>query len=232
MKLYHMTRSETEICMTYTLVLELASFPLTTVLKKNNLLPTKALRFAFARKFMKDMVTALRCMHERGIVHRDLKPDNVLLGNSVTETDLEQGTYTHLHFLLCDLGLSKQQEGSNMHVTTMRVGTIKYMAPEIELWNGESKDLNLKPSDIWSLGIMLFEVLSGSWISEEVNTEGQLKKLLRGFEFEKSIHPALQKKISEVSQEGYDILSKMMLADYTRRISLADIERHPFMADL
>ena len=111
----------------------------------------------------------------------------------------------------------------------MRVGTLKYMAPEIELWNGEDKELDLKPSDIWGLGVIFFEVLSGSWISEHVTTEGALKKFLRGFVFEKVIDPKLLDRIREVSADGLHLASLMLVADYTKRCTLEDILAHPFM---
>ncbi len=81
-------------------------------------------------------------LHEQGIVHRDLKPANVFIENGLVKI----GDYGLAKFI------SKSQRGGQ----TESVGTFHYMAPEIG--NGQYG----KEIDIYSLGILLFEMLTGS----------------------------------------------------------------------
>jgi len=81
--------------------------------------------------------------HSRDIVHRDLKPNNILM---------DEGDNPYL----ADFGLAKFTEGKIELTNTMMTGTAAYMAPEIAR-QGKST----KRADIYALGIMLFEMLTG-----------------------------------------------------------------------
>jgi hypothetical protein len=89
--------------------------------------------------------------HQKGIVHRDLKPSNVL----VTEADGEP---------LCkiiDFGIAKATEtsaGSRLTRTGLAIGTPAYMSPEQAMGSGLDIDTR---SDIYSMGVMLYELISG-----------------------------------------------------------------------
>ena len=81
--------------------------------------------------------------HSKGIVHRDLKPNNILIDESS-------------HPYIADFGLAKLTEGKIELTHTMMTGTAAYMAPEIAQ-SGKST----KRADIYALGIILFEMLTG-----------------------------------------------------------------------
>lgn len=95
-------------------------------------------------KIISGVARALGYAHQRGVVHRDVKPANVLLAS---------GDWP----LLADFGLARMMEGVT-HVTQTGVGmgTPTYMSPE----QGEGKEIDGR-SDIYSLGIMLYEMLTG-----------------------------------------------------------------------
>ncbi|KAG5536767.1 hypothetical protein RHGRI_024261 [Rhododendron griersonianum] len=94
-----------------------------------------------ARIYAAEIVAAVSHLHKCGIVHRDLKPENILMD-------------TDGHVLLTDFGLAKEIDESSR--SNSMCGTTEYMAPEILLSKGHNKD-----ADWWSVGILLFEMLSG-----------------------------------------------------------------------
>lgn len=90
--------------------------------------------------------------HQRGIVHRDLKPDNVLLTNRGGQMDFVK---------VLDFGIAKRSEAEDQSKTKltkqgMVLGTPPYMSPE--QFSGQQLDAR---SDIYSLGIMAYEMLTG-----------------------------------------------------------------------
>jgi Tol biopolymer transport system component/serine/threonine protein kinase len=97
------------------------------------------------RRMLDQMASALDYAHERAIVHRDLKPQNVLLD--------ERG-----NVFLTDFGIAKLlNEVSSLTQTGAAMGTPPYMAPE--QWRGQAVEAR---TDNYSLGVMLFEMLTGN----------------------------------------------------------------------
>lgn len=98
---------------------------------------------------VKQVAKALRIAHEAGLVHRDLKPANVFLARTGGEEIVK----------VLDFGIAKEQQPSLVHVETtdnLVLGSPAYMAPEQA--RGMSVDAR---ADLWSLGVMTFEMLTG-----------------------------------------------------------------------
>ncbi|MEM8861446.1 MAG: serine/threonine-protein kinase, partial [Chloroflexota bacterium] len=92
---------------------------------------------------MRQIADALREAHERGIVHRDLKPSNILLrGNNIP--------------VLTDLGIALSGNDPRLTMTNKMMGTPDYMSPE----QAQGTEVDGR-SDIYSFGIMLYELLCG-----------------------------------------------------------------------
>ena len=89
---------------------------------------------------------ALAAAHRAGLVHRDVKPSNVL----ISTVDGDDHTY------LIDFGIAKALDGTRLSVSGAVVGTAAYMAPECFGGDGDAR------SDIYSLGCVLYEALTGA----------------------------------------------------------------------
>ncbi|MBA3890610.1 MAG: protein kinase, partial [Gemmatimonadaceae bacterium] len=98
-----------------------------------------------AVRLAREIAGALGHAHERGIIHRDIKPDNVMLSGG--------------HALVMDFGIARAAAGEDLRLTAtgMTVGTPMYMSPEQALG---SADVDAR-TDIYSLGCVLFEMLTG-----------------------------------------------------------------------
>lgn len=91
----------------------------------------------------KQIAEGLQTAHEQGIVHRDIKSTNIMLT-------------TKGHSKIMDFGLAKVRGGALMTKVGTTIGTAAYMSPEQA--RGEEVD---QRADIWSFGVVLFEMLSG-----------------------------------------------------------------------
>ncbi|MFZ1053028.1 MAG: tetratricopeptide repeat protein, partial [Candidatus Sulfotelmatobacter sp.] len=96
-----------------------------------------------AVELMQQVCRALEAAHSLGIIHRDLKPQNIMRDQTG-------------RILVMDFGLARMVEGDGMTQTGALVGTMEYMSPEQAL----GKDLDQR-SDLFSLGLILYELLTG-----------------------------------------------------------------------
>ncbi|MEE1758910.1 serine/threonine-protein kinase [Streptomyces sp. SP18BB07] len=108
------------------------------VLKRGALTPVEAARIGLA------VVGALHAAHGVGIVHRDVKPANVLLG-------------PHGQVVLTDFGIAHVQGEESLTVTGEFVGSLEFVAPERMAGPGAAGP----PSDLWSLGVLLYAAVEG-----------------------------------------------------------------------
>jgi len=109
----------------------------------------------------KQIINAIRHAHKVGVIHRDIKPNNILL--------CEDGTVK-----VMDFGLAKviQEQGAQNTVTHAVAGTLHYMSPE-QVKGLKNVD---KRSDIYSIGMTLYEMLAGRTPFEKSESEFTIQK--------------------------------------------------------
>jgi beta-lactam-binding protein with PASTA domain/tRNA A-37 threonylcarbamoyl transferase component Bud32 len=94
--------------------------------------------------FTVQILRALEHAHEKGIVHRDIKPQNIMM--------LEDGTIK-----VTDFGIARFANSETRTITDKAIGSVHYISPE----QARGAETDAK-SDIYSVGVMLFEMLTGS----------------------------------------------------------------------
>lgn len=127
---------------------------------------------------------AVHYLHEQGVIHRDIKPSNILIANDG-------------RVLLTDFGCARQLYTPRMTQTRLLLGTLTYMSPE-QLLGSDQADGR---SDIFSLGIVLYHLLSGQLPFQGETPAELVQQLLYGDprplrELAAYIPPSLERAVS------------------------------------
>jgi serine/threonine-protein kinase len=182
----------------------------TLITEKGRFTPDEAL------EYMQVITSALCAAHKHGIVHRDLKPLNIMI---------ESGGSIRDQIRILDFGLAKIKStdlfGSFVAAKTVGiVGSPAYMAPE--QWSGEETD---RRCDVYSLGIILFEMLTGDVPFKGPSIPAIMKKHLMAPppalavpgsdispEVEKVVHRALEKQPETRTASVEDFIAEFQKA--------------------
>lgn len=142
-----------------------------------NILESGPLPLETALAYAAQIVEALEAAHERGIVHRDLKPANIMVTASGVVKVLDFGLATVTHG-----PAAASTDRANSPTLTMQatqagviLGTAGYMSPE----QAAGKPVD-KRADIWSFGVVLWEMLTGRQLFTGETTSHVLADVLRG----------------------------------------------------
>ena len=157
-----------------------------------------------SRFYTAELLCALECLHGFNVIYRDLKPENILLDYSG-------------HIALCDFGLCKLDMKDEDRTNTF-CGTPEYLAPELLLGQGYTKTV-----DWWTLGVLLYEMLTGLPPFYDENTNEMYRKILSEplhFPGPEIVPPAAK-----------DILTKLLDRKPEKRLGAngaSEIKAHPF----
>jgi NIMA (never in mitosis gene a)-related kinase len=163
----------------------------------SKLIPESKIIFIFQK-----ILDGLEYIHSKKIIHRDMKSLNIFL--------MKNGNVK-----IGDLGIAKVLLYSNC--TNTVIGTPLYLAPEIS----KEKPYNEK-SDIWSIGCILYELLTYSMPFDAPNYVGLCKKIQKG------IYTPLNDNIKKFySKELISVLDLILQVDPEKRPSVKDIKKYP-----
>jgi eukaryotic-like serine/threonine-protein kinase len=107
-------------------------------------------------RLLNELSTALDYAHKQGVVHRDIKPGNILLHHKGDDFPLEQPLAEDVEAVITDFGLVRIMNTASQTASGTVSGTPAYMSPEQA--RGDPTDHH---TDIYSLGIVLYEMLAG-----------------------------------------------------------------------
>jgi p70 ribosomal S6 kinase len=158
--------------------------------------------------YLGEITLALEHLHSHGIIYRDLKPENILLNR--------RG-----HVKLTDFGLCKESVEEGV-VTHTFCGTIEYMAPEILTRSGHDKAV-----DWWSLGALMYDMLTGGPPFTADSRKKTIEKILKG---KLTFQPFL-------SANAKDLLKRLLRRNANQRLGRgtedgAQIRQHCFFKNI
>ena len=160
-----------------------------------------------AKFYIAELILAIEYLHQHDIIYRDLKPENILI-------DADG------HVKLADFGLAKENVLSNVPNKTF-CGSPQYLSPEML-----SKEGTTKSSDIYGIGAILFELISGAppFFSQDENL------MYKNISENRLMFPEF------FSDELKDLLRKMLDKNPKKRIGIendkSDLKNHEFFRDI
>ena len=160
-----------------------------------------------AKFYIAELILAIEYLHQHDIIYRDLKPENILI-------DADG------HVKLADFGLAKENVSSNVPNKTF-CGSPQYLSPEML-----SKEGTTKSSDIYGIGAILFELISGAppFFSQDENL------MYKNISENRLMFPEF------FSDELKDLLRKMLDKNPKKRIGIendkSDLKNHEFFRDI
>ena len=191
-------------------------------LKQGEAFPQKVIQY-----FVKQIVQGLIYIHSKNIIHRDLKLDNILL-DFPSNIKNESQNYTFSKIKIIDFGLSTQlsedQKGKKGLAKSF-VGTPIYMDPVIlkkykKAGGIEKFKYYDEKADIWSLGVITYEMLTGENLFKANNIDELISKVEKG---------DYSLEVKDLSNEIISFLNCMLQFDPNKRLSAVELSKHQFL---
>ena len=169
--------------------------PLSSLLQKKQYLPADEAQYIFFC-----IVNAVQYCHMRGVAHKNLKSSNIIVNQD--------------RVYITDFGIKQLEEISNSYNTSL-----PYKPPE---FFDKSERLDERPLDIWSLGVLLYEMLSGK-LPFVASDHDNLKTIIKKAQFSCPGH---------VSPQAKDLIQKMLEYSPQHRLSSQQILAHPWLSKM
>ncbi|CAM9862715.1 unnamed protein product, partial [Sphacelaria rigidula] len=155
-----------------------------------------------ARAICRALLTAIEHCHEQDVIHRDLKPSSMALSSDNATIKLSG------FGLACSVADGPRSE---------QCGTPHYVAPEV--LQGDSYG---KPVDMWSMGVIMYTILSGSLPFKAMRQATLFRKIKEGsYNFRSNSW-------NNVSSTAKDMISKLLIVDSTQRLTARQALLHPW----
>lgn len=148
--------------------------------------------------YIRSLTSALIYLHERNVIHRDIKPENLLLGS---DSQLK----------IADFGWSVHEPNSKR---TTLCGTLDYLSPEMVLGQPHTKTV-----DLWSLGVLTYELLIGHAPFHAESYDVTYKKIMKVDYFVPDY----------VSKAARHFMSKLLVLKPEDRMPLEEAIKHPWI---
>uniref|UniRef100_A0A673WXQ6 non-specific serine/threonine protein kinase n=1 Tax=Salmo trutta TaxID=8032 RepID=A0A673WXQ6_SALTR len=183
---------------------------------------------------VQDIASALNYLHNKGMAHRDLKPENILCEHGDRMSPVK----------ICDfdLGSGIRLNSDSSPISTPELitpcGSAEYMAPEVVEAFSEEATIYDKRCDLWSLGVILYIMLSGyppfvgrcgtncGWDWGEPCQECQ-NMLFESIQEGKYEFP--EKDWKQISSGAKDLITRLLVRDAKNRLSAAQVLQHPWV---
>ena len=155
-----------------------------------------------AAEIIYQIALGVKYLHKYGIIHRDLKPDNIMLTEASDKGQIK----------IMDFGLSKIL--GKKEKTVDGFGTLTFVSPEVLIRKPYNKEI-----DIWSIGVILYLLLSGDLPFDDEDDDEQ--KIAKSIVFNEVEFP--QKKFGNKSKEVIDLIKGCLTKDPKNRIKVDEI---------
>ncbi|KAK4873058.1 hypothetical protein RN001_015087 [Aquatica leii] len=155
-----------------------------------------------SRKFFREILSAVAYLHSLGYAHRDLKPENILLSGDQS-------------LKLIDFGLCAKPDGGIQSPLTTSCGSPAYAAPELVM----GKPYCGGEADVWSMGVLLYALLTGSLPFDDDKIDSLYKKILSGKYYEPLY----------LSKASRDFIKLMLQVDPKKRLTIDALLSHSWI---
>lgn len=164
-----------------------------------------------AAQLITQILEGVAYLHSRGIVHRDLKLENLILLNNRDDSPVK----------IADFGLAKLMDPDSLLKTMC--GSPQYVAPEI-LSVGVTVEDYTPAVDMWSVGVILFILLSGYSPFDDDNDVALFEKIKKGmYDIDDPVW-------DEVSDSAKDLVGRLLTVDAGKRLSAREALCHPWLS--
>ena len=163
-------------------------------------LKNKPLSEKFAKIYIKQLVCGLQYLVENDVIHRDLKPANILITEDYT-------------LKITDFVFARILEGNNLAETIC--GSPMYMSPELLTKNNYSNK-----SDLWSLGVIIYEIITGLHPFRAKTLKELLAKTNKEIIFPENIN---------ISENCKELIYKLLEKDVNKRLTWYELFNHEWL---